>query len=448
MRIILPVLLLGLAAAAAFAMGSRRDPVKLASSGLKGFVDAGGVPGLTAAFVTKGSVSYYSYGSFPAGMAGKLDPDTLFAVASVSKLFTTVAMADLVREGRLAIEDPLAKHLPAGVKVPSRNGKVITLKHLATHTSGLGNLDRGDAVRTRAAPNSWEAVYEGLAGIELPTDPGESFEYSNIGMVLLGRVVELVSGRPYEEFVIERILTPLGMDATRVTLPENSGKPVFAFDIGIGAPAGGFNSTARDLAKFAQAALGSAPVLLMEDLKITYQPQGRDVKGRPLYLGWHEAGRPGRLSHGGLQHAYVGVDLKNGVGTVILCTGQTTYNEALGAAVLSALAGEKADFPRPRPVVVPRPGVLEKLAGEYRLKEGEGAIVVKAASDGRTLLLSFKKGQEFTIWPETEDLFYCREWACDLQFAPPKDGSSPSVNVKMANWQGEYFRAVPGTGSR
>ena len=448
MRIFLPILLLGLVAAAAFAMGSRPDPAKLVSSRLREFVDAGGVPGLTAAFVTRGSVSYYSYGALPAGMDGKLDTDTLFAVASVSKLFTTLAFAEMVREGRIVVDDPLAKFLPAGVKVPSRNGKVITLRHLATHTAGLPVFSREEAERDRIARAGWEALYGDLSTIQLATDPGEKFEYSNLGMALLGHVVERVSGTPYEEFVIGRILAPLGMGVTRISLPPDSVKPVFEFNIGIFAPAGGFNSTARDLAKFVQGCLGSAPATLMESLKITYEPRGKDANGRPLYLGWHEAGRPGRLSHGGLQHAYVGVDLKNRVGAVILCTGQTTYNEALGAAVLSTLAGEKAEFPRPRPVVVPRSGVVEKLAGEYRLKEGAGAIVVKAAADGRTLSLSFKKDQGFTIWPETEDLFYCKEWACDLQFAPPKDGLSPSVNVKMAHWQGEYFRAGATDASR
>ena len=448
MRIILPVLLLGLIAAVAFAMGSRPDPSKLASYRLREFVDAGGVPSLTAAFVTKGSVSYYSYGSLPQGVAVNLDPDTLFAVASISKLFTTLAFAELVREGRIAVDDPLEKHLPAGVKVPSRNGKVITLRHLATHTAGLPVFSREEAERDRIASAGWEALYADLSAIRLATDPGEKFEYSNLGMALLGHVVEMVSGTPYEEFVIERILTPLGMGVTRISLPPGSAKPVFEFNIGIFAPAGGFNSTARDLAKFVRGCLGSAPVQLMESLKITYEPRGKDANGRLLYLGWHEAGRDGRLSHGGLQHAYVGIDMKEGVGAVILCTGQTTYNEAMGAAVLSALAGEKTEFPRPRPVVVPRPGVLGKLAGEYHLKEGEGAIVVKVAPDGRTLSLSFKKGQEFTIWPETEELFYCREWFCDLRFAPPKNGSSQSVNVKMAHWQGEYFRASASEASR
>ena len=424
--------------------GIRRSTRQPIESGLKDFVEGGGIPGLSAAFITAEGAEYFSRGIDPENPGAPLTEVTQFQVASISKLLTTTVLADLVREGGLSLDDPAEKYLPANVRLPSRNGKVITLRTLATHTSGLPAAGRGDAERAKSVKLGWDYELQVIAAQKLPTDPGARFNYSNMGMSLLGHILEIRSKTPYEQLVARRVLLPLGMDNTWITRPAGSASPIHDFDIGIYSPAGGYSSNARDLAKFAAGALGKAPAPLLGSLNLTFTPQGRDDGGRFLHLGWHEEGQPSLLSHTGLQHAYLGIDLERKVGLVLLCTAQTAQINGLGLAALQVLGGGKAEFPRPRPVIRLSPGTLEKYTGAYRQGEKGGTIAVTSDPDRDILLLSFDGGTNYPMWAQTQSLFYCREWKCDMQFPDPVDGKAPSAAIFMDSWSGEYARTDSG----
>src|SRR5208282_6809516 len=100
-----------------------------------------------------------------------------------------------VQRGEMKLDDPVQKYLPASVHMPMRNGKEITLLHLATHTSGLPRDWNGDC--------SPEGLYSFLSSYKLPRDPGAEYEYSNWGGCLLGQVIELKAGKPYKELLAE-----------------------------------------------------------------------------------------------------------------------------------------------------------------------------------------------------------------------------------------------------
>src|SRR5512146_219373 len=131
-----------------------------------------------------------------AGRAGPnavpaLDSRTVFEIGSVTKVFTTAVLMDMVRRKEVSLDDPVARYLPASVKVPSRGGKQITLVDLATHTSGLPRVPSNLNV---FSPNPYanyspEQLYEFLSGYQLTRDIGERFEYSNLGMGLLGHAL-------------------------------------------------------------------------------------------------------------------------------------------------------------------------------------------------------------------------------------------------------------------
>jgi len=441
MRYVIALLLAILVPLPSFAMGERPGPMKVVDAALGDYVRAGGVPGLTAALLAGGEPAFLSHGVIPGEEKRALNEDTLFLIASVSKVFTSVVLADLTREGLLSPDDPLQKFLPEGVTVPTRNGKVITLRHLATHTSGLPTFERGSVDRTKGTESGWKWVYERLAGLQLLSDPGEKYLYSNLGVSLLGHALELRSGVPYESLVAERLLRPLKMDRTVTKVAGDGEKPVFYFEAGIFTPAGGYHSSARDLARFVAGALGMAPPRLMESFKLTFQRCGEDAGGGPRHLGWHENAATGRLSHGGLQHAWIGIDTARRIGAVILCTGQTPQIGALGGAVLAALAGEKAVFPVPRPVAKLPAAALERLAGDYRNTEGKGGTITVTLSPAKdSLLLSFDGKGPSVMWPENERVFFCKEWDCELQFPEFSAALAPSVRAVMPHWQGEYLR--------
>jgi CubicO group peptidase (beta-lactamase class C family) len=198
--------------------------------------------------------------------------DQIFWIASMTKPFTATALMMLVDEGKLSIDDPVEKYLPEfrGLRVKTEQGLVpadhpILIRELLSHTSGMANISEdytlplADRVRI-------------FAKSPLDHQPGTTFKYVNAGIDTVGRIIEVVSGTPYGQFIQERLLTPLDMKDTtfRLTpaqrarlatpyqadaagenlvpadsfLPPTSGKPYTAF------PAGGLFSTASDLLKF------------------------------------------------------------------------------------------------------------------------------------------------------------------------------------------------------
>src|SRR6266516_5115340 len=145
-----------------------------------------------------------SYGHPSAGDLRPLDGDTVFEIGSVTKVFTALLLADMVRQNEVALADPVAKYPPAGVKVPERNGRSITLVDLATHTSGLPFMpdelpafDDSAAARYDAAQ-----LYRFLATHELPRDIGAEWEYSNVGYWLLGQALASRAAMDFESLLL------------------------------------------------------------------------------------------------------------------------------------------------------------------------------------------------------------------------------------------------------
>jgi serine-type D-Ala-D-Ala carboxypeptidase/endopeptidase len=145
-----------------------------------------------------------------------LTADTIFEIGSITKVFTSLLLADMVERGEVALDDPVEDYLPDSVTVPSYNGRVITLVDLATHTAGLPRMppvaNPGDVGADR--------IYEILSGYTLLREPGEQFEYSSLGVGLLGHVLSLRAGLSYEELLRTRVFEPLGMDSTTITLSD------------------------------------------------------------------------------------------------------------------------------------------------------------------------------------------------------------------------------------
>ncbi len=130
-------------------------------------------------------------GKLDNGTRQEVDGDTVFEIGSVTKTFTTLLLQDMVERGELKLDDPVAKYLPESVKVPARDGKQITLLNLAIHTAGLPR-DPSNLTPTRGLPENAfadynvEKLYAFLSSFALDREPGSKFEYSNVGMALLG----------------------------------------------------------------------------------------------------------------------------------------------------------------------------------------------------------------------------------------------------------------------
>jgi CubicO group peptidase (beta-lactamase class C family) len=140
-------------------------------------------------------------------------PDTKHRLGSVTKQFTAMLILQLVEEGKLNLNVPITTYLP---DYPKETGDIITIHHLLTHTSGIPNFTSFPNYQKELSKNSYnlKALIKIFSDSSLQFKPGEKFTYSNSGYLLLGAIIEKVSGKPYEQILHEKILNPLKMNNT------------------------------------------------------------------------------------------------------------------------------------------------------------------------------------------------------------------------------------------
>lgn len=184
------------------------------------------IPFSGAALVTLGGIKLLDDAYGPAdGIAGRDNTiDTGFQIASVTKTLTAALIMQLRDEGAFALDDPAAGYLPTVASELERDGIAVTIRHLLNHTSGVVDfLELYDPLDILSYPESLDALLERIAREPLLFTPGERFHYSSSGYLYLGRIVEQITGQPWEEALAARILEPVGMGATWLTPPPSSG---------------------------------------------------------------------------------------------------------------------------------------------------------------------------------------------------------------------------------
>ena len=283
------------------------------------------------------------HGSFSAIDPRPVDGDTVFEIASITKVFTALLLADMVLRGEVSLDQPVAELLPTTASTPQRNGRKITLIDLATHTSGLPRMPANFAPKNEADPyvGYTEAdLYTFLANHELTRDVGAAFEYSNLGVTLLGHVLSTRAGLGYEALLRQRVLNPLGMDDTSIALTpgqiarlapghDAALQPAANWNLELFAGAGGLRSTANDMLKFLAAATGKAKTplapafaLLLATERRAYDEEAQVGLGWMLLprgddrIAWHNGQTGGYRS-------FAGYLTGSGVGVVILSNAAT-----------------------------------------------------------------------------------------------------------------------------
>ncbi len=235
-----------------------------------------GLPGVAAGIIYDQKL-VWSKGFGYADVANQkpVTEQTLFRIASITKLFTSTALLILRDEGKLQLDDPVSKHLPWFQVNQDPDTPPVLLKHLITHTSGLPRESAFPYWSTAEFP-TYDEVKEALSGQKQVWEAGKRWKYSNLAVSLAGNVVAAASGMPYEDFIEQRIFQPLGMTGSFIrTLPQDH--PLFA--VGYGRrmpdgsrslrpfgdckgiiPAANIATSLEDLAKFAMLQFGTQPV--------------------------------------------------------------------------------------------------------------------------------------------------------------------------------------------
>jgi CubicO group peptidase (beta-lactamase class C family) len=229
------------------------------------------------------------------------DGSTLFALGSLTKAYTGVLLAELVREGKVKLDDPAQKHLPPEFVLPTRGKKPITLFDLATHYSGMPvQPDCLDFKGNPYAKLTPAMIAENLADVELERDSGSGYGYSNYGAGLLGYALAHAAGaKSYEDALVQHVCNPLGLSDTRIRLSDaqerrlvagysKKGEPRDHWRFGMLESCGGLFSTATDQMQFLAANLGLVEKPIAAAMKESHAPR-RDAKYEPMRIGlcWH-----------------------------------------------------------------------------------------------------------------------------------------------------------------
>jgi serine-type D-Ala-D-Ala carboxypeptidase/endopeptidase len=314
--------------------------------------------GLVVGVSANGEAGFWHRGRLPDG------PRSIFEIGSITKTFTTTLLADLAREGLVALDDPVQRLLPDGVRLPAK-GRAITLEDLATHRSGLPRLPRG--LLTPALTSQRKDPYarldeprmlEAIRATRPRREPGGRPVYSNYGMGLLGYVLARRAGMPYERLVRTRIGEPLGLADTWIEVPDRRriatghtrrGKETPPWNLAALAGAGGLRSTAADLLAFLGLHLPGSRSPLRDAAAETTRSRARFgragiglgwlvVEARHSRIPWGRA-RPRILFHeggtGGFR-SFAGVMPELDVAVVVLAN-QARPVGRIGMGVLGAL---------------------------------------------------------------------------------------------------------------
>ncbi|MGG3674755.1 serine hydrolase domain-containing protein [Bacillus nitratireducens] len=282
-----------------------------------------GAPGVLAKTYNNGKISSYNAGVADLSTKKSMKSDYRFRIASVTKTFTATTVLQLVGENRVQLDDPIEKWLPGLVQGNGYDGNQITIRQLLNHTSGIAEYLKSkdaDFTNTRKSYTAEELVKIGLS---YPQDfsPGKGWSYSNTGYVILGMLIEKITGNSYAEEIEKRIIEPL--DLSNTFLPGNSTvipgnnhargylkidgtselKDVTYYNPSIGSSAGDMISNADDLNKFFSSLLGGK-LLKERELKemLTTVPTEGEGVGDAYGLGIYETKLPNGISvwgHGG-----------------------------------------------------------------------------------------------------------------------------------------------------
>ena len=262
--------------------------------------------GIVVGVIDASGARVVSYGQIGEGDQRPLDGDTAFEIGSVTKVFTALLLADMVHRGEVALEDPIAKYLPAGATIPKRNGQPITILEVATHTSGLPLMPDGITSLNELVTLKYSdaQLYRFLAQYELPRQDGPKWDYSNIGYSLLGKALAARAGVDYETLLRTRLFVPLelhntgvmaqglrarlavGHDASLQPTPPLSTVPM----LHVMAPAAAVLSTANDLLRLLRVAMGYDRSPLTPAMATMLRPRRPSPVGEQA-LGWMVEGK-------------------------------------------------------------------------------------------------------------------------------------------------------------
>jgi CubicO group peptidase (beta-lactamase class C family) len=346
-------------------------------------------------------------------------PITRFNIASMTKQFTAASILLLEDGGKLKTDDPVKKYLP---DAPASWNK-ITIYHLLTHTSGISD----DAAKYEPGTPDKLVFRE----VPLNFQPGEQWAYTNLGYIVLGYLLERITGQTYEDFVQENIFKPLGMNDSGMfsfvtVIPrrasgywpgnngvENADRP----DTRIGFSSGSLYSSTEDLLRWEEGLFGGR-LLSPASLRKMTTPFKSDYA-----CGLHVNRANGRLviEHDGNNIGFnsdMAYYPNERIAVIVLANLNGTITGELTKALAAVARGETPPAPSIHKEILLSKEVLARYAGSYQFPHDS----LRMVPEGNHLLVEFENGGTLPVFPESETKFFSKPWPIRFEFSKDDHG--------------------------
>lgn len=307
-------------------------------------IDYGINPSIAIGVIDENGTHFFNFGKKSA-QGLPVDEHTIYEIGSITKTFTATLLANLVVEGKVNLSNPINQFLPADIRVPFAGPAEITLGNLSDHTSGLPRMPDNFHPANPNNPYadySVEQMYAFITSYRPIREPGSDVEYSNLAQGLLGHLLALHAGLPYEDLMLQTIAAPLGMEQTKITLDQkmlhhlavghSQGAETENWDIPTLAGAGAIRSSTSDMLKFIAANLGYKETTLRPAMDLTHQARQQMTETAKIGLGWIiSEGKKGDViwHNGGTggYRAFAGFVKESGKGVVILTNSSVSIDD-------------------------------------------------------------------------------------------------------------------------
>ncbi len=377
-------------------------------------------------------------------------PDAKFRLGSITKQFTATAILQLQERGKLSVDDPIAKY----VENAPAAWKGITIHHLLTHTSGIPSYTDFPEFQK---PNFMRVPLSPLEIVMLSKDkpldfqPGENWKYDNTGYVLLGYIIEKVTGEKYGDYLQKNVFGPLdmkdsGYDRTETVLRHRAGgyhwdnnRHVNAGFIDMSLPhaAGSLYSTVRDLYRWDRS-LYTEKVLSKKSLDRMFTPVKNDYG-----YGWvitHAQGRT-RIGHGGGINGFSTVIIRYpeaDAAVIVLSNVDNGDANGVGSRLANVLFDEPVEFPWDRKEAVIDPKLLDRYTGTYDLK----AIRIEVTAEDGKLFVHPTGQPKMQAFPQSDTSFFLKVADVSFDFVTAGDGKAAQIVLHQggANITGERVK--------
>ncbi|MBK9014445.1 MAG: serine hydrolase [Saprospiraceae bacterium] len=398
-------------------------------------------PGIAALVSRNGQIIYKkAFGMANLELNTPMQLDNVFWVASIGKQFTAVAILQLIEQGKLNLQDEITKFIP---DYPTQGNK-ITIEHLLTHTSGIHNFSgMPDPEKKLAFDCTPNEVIDFFKNLPMRFAPGTQWEYSNSGYFLLGYIIEIITGKPYSEYLEENIFKPLGMTnslyANNKRIIKNR---VGAYSIGdnglvnsrplnpiIIFSAGAIQSTVEDFYKWQQA-IHSYKLVKKETLDKAFKRYKlTDGKETDYGYGWKlgYVYESPSIWHGGGIEGFGATEIylpKEDVFVVVFSNCDCNYPKEI-ASRLAALASGKTYEYKEIPV---EKSFLQGYTGLYENQKGQQRII--SVSENQ-LYSQLGRGPKSIVKPYQKDMFFFDDNAMfTIEFSRNKKGAIEKLTTK------------------